>query len=120
MGLLAGWSVVGAGFQHLLTVARLPAAVAVLLGGLTYVIELVVVRNDAVAMIFVTPLSVLLATSATGATAVVTITADRLLETVLDCLPTVAAGCLVNRRWAVRHRRLMRRPRSPSPNWPTS
>lgn len=80
-------------------------AIAVLLAALTFVIELVVARNYAIAMVFVTPLSVLLVTSATGATAVLTITADRLLETVLGCAAAAAAGQLVTRRWAVRHRR---------------
>ncbi|MFF0050804.1 FUSC family protein [Streptomyces sp. NPDC005498] len=78
---------------------------AVLLGALTFVIELVVARNYAVAMVFVTPLSVLLVTSATHASAVLTITADRLLETVLGCAAAVVAGQLVSRRWAVRHHR---------------
>ncbi|MER6066335.1 FUSC family protein [Streptomyces sp. NPDC001792] len=81
------------------------AAIAVLLAALTFVIELVVARNYAIAMVFVTPLSVLLVTSATGATEVLTITADRLLETVLGCAAAAAAGQLVTRRWAVRHRR---------------
>ncbi|MFH7341124.1 FUSC family protein [Streptomyces sp. KHY 26] len=80
-------------------------AIAVVLAALTFVIELVVARNYAIAMIFVTPLSVLLVTSATGASAVLTITADRLLETVLGCAAAVVAGQLVTRRWAVRHRR---------------
>jgi hypothetical protein len=79
--------------------------VAVLLGMLTYVIELVVARNYAVAMIFVTPLSIILLTSATGTTAILSVTADRLLETVLGCLAAASAGQLVTRRWAVRHRR---------------
>ncbi|MFF4837952.1 FUSC family protein [Streptomyces sp. NPDC001315] len=80
-------------------------AIAVLLAALTFVIELVVARNYAIAMVFVTPLSVLLVTSATGASAVLTITADRLLETVLGCVAAAVAGQLVTRRWAVRHRR---------------
>lgn len=80
-------------------------AIAVLLAALTFVIELVVARNYAIAMVFVTPLSVLLVTSATGASAVGAITADRLLETVLGCAAAVGAGQLVTRRWAVRHRR---------------
>ncbi|MFG3206624.1 FUSC family protein [Streptomyces sp. NPDC048192] len=80
-------------------------AIAVLLAALTFVIELVVARNYAVAMVFVTPLSVLLVTSATGASAAVTITADRLLETVLGCGAAAMAGQLVTGRWAVRHRR---------------
>lgn len=80
-------------------------AIAVLLAALTFVIELVVARNYAIAMVFVTPLSVLLVTSASGATAVLTITADRLLETMLGCAAAAAAGQLVTRRWAVRHRR---------------
>ncbi|MDN3028542.1 FUSC family protein [Streptomyces sp. S.PB5] len=78
---------------------------AVLLAALTFVIELVVARNYAVAMVFVTPLSVLLVTSATGMSAVLTITADRLLETVLGCVAAAVAGQLVSRGWAVRHRR---------------
>ncbi|MHC3469413.1 FUSC family protein [Streptomyces sp. 7R007] len=79
--------------------------IALLLALLTFVIELVVARNYAVAMVFVTPLSVLLVTSATGATRVLLITADRLLETVLGCAAATVAGQLVSRRWAVRHRR---------------
>jgi uncharacterized membrane protein YccC len=81
-------------------------AIALLLAALTFVTELVVARNYAFAMVFVTPLSVLLVTSATGASAVLTITADRLLETVLGCAAAAVAGQLVTRRWAVRHRRL--------------
>ncbi|MFD0319105.1 FUSC family protein [Streptomyces flavalbus] len=80
-------------------------AVAALLAALTFVIELVVARNYAVAMVFVTPLSVLLVTAASGASAVLALTGDRLLETVLGCVAAVVAGQLVTRRWAVRHRR---------------
>ncbi|GAB2814125.1 hypothetical protein GCM10022221_09940 [Actinocorallia aurea] len=79
---------------------------AVLLAALTWVTELIVIRNYALAMVFVTPLAVLLATAAAAPQASVTeVTADRLAETVLGCLGAVAVGQLVTRHWAVAQRR---------------
>ncbi|MEV4005277.1 FUSC family protein [Actinomadura sp. NPDC049753] len=78
---------------------------AALLASLTYITELVVIRNYALAMVFVTPLGVLLATSAAPASAVTGTTVDRLLETVSGCLAAVVAGQMVTRRWAVVQRR---------------
>lgn len=80
-------------------------AIALLLGLLTFVTELVVVRNYAIAMIFVTPMSTLLVAAASHDTSVLALSGDRLVETVLGCLAATLASQLVTSRWALRQRR---------------
>ncbi|MDH2415263.1 FUSC family protein [Nocardioides sp. CER19] len=79
--------------------------VAVSLAGLTLLTELVIARNYAMAMVFVTPQATMLVAAASHATAVFALTLDRLLETVIGCLAAVAAGTLVTARWALQQRR---------------
>jgi len=79
-------------------------AIAVILGVLTVAAELIVARNYALAMVFVTPLSILLVASASLSYPVLRVTADRLIETVLGCLAAAAVGQLVTSRRAVRQR----------------
>jgi hypothetical protein len=78
--------------------------IALILAALTFITELVVARNYALAMIFVTPLSTILVATATHASSVLAIIGDRLVETLLGCLAAVVAGQLATSRWAVRHK----------------
>lgn len=77
---------------------------ALILAVLTYVIELAVVRNFALAMVFITPLAVLLVDAAGPFPNPLTLVWTRLLETLIACVAAVAVGQLVSRGWAVRQR----------------
>jgi uncharacterized membrane protein YccC len=77
---------------------------ALVLAVLTYVIELAVVRNFALAMVFITPLAVLLVDAAGPFPNPLTLVWTRLLETLIACVAAVAVGQLVSRGWAVRQR----------------
>ncbi|MEV6286679.1 FUSC family protein [Kribbella sp. NPDC051770] len=77
---------------------------ALVLAALTLVIELVVVRNFALAMVFITPLAVLLVHASGRLPNPLTLVWTRLVETLIACVAAVAVGQIVSRRWAVRQR----------------
>lgn len=77
---------------------------AFLLAALTFVTEQIVARNYAVALIFITPLSVLLVEASGPPVDALSLTWNRFLETLIGCAAALAVGQLVSRRWVVRHR----------------
>ncbi|GAA5026481.1 FUSC family protein [Microbacterium fluvii] len=90
-------TVVGAGL--FLLVAQLPLTglwLALVMGGLQFVIELVVVRNYALALTFITPLVLLLTTAATG-TIDTTVVSERIIDTLIGALLGAVSGLLHTR-----------------------
>ncbi|WP_405392591.1 aldehyde dehydrogenase family protein [Streptomyces sp. NBC_01102] len=80
---------------------------ALVLAALTFGTELFVARNYALAMVFVTPMALLLTDSAGPAMPVGPLLASRAGETLLGCAAAVAVSQVVTRRWAVRHHQAM-------------
>ncbi|MBV2353855.1 FUSC family protein [Streptomyces sp. J2-1] len=100
-GTLAGCLVAGGVFAA----APGPTAIVVLLALFAFVTECVVARNYALAMVFVTPMGILLSAVASPVAAGPwALTGERLLQTVLGCVGAVAVGQLVTVRWAVARR----------------
>ncbi|MFE0538336.1 FUSC family protein [Streptomyces nigra] len=76
-----------------------------LLAFFTFMTECVVARNYALAMVFVTPMAIVLASVASPvAVAPWILAAERLLQTVLGCVAAVIAGRLVTVHWASQQR----------------
>ncbi|WP_427869846.1 FUSC family protein [Leucobacter luti] len=88
-------TVVGAALALALApLGREAVALVLLLVALQFVIELVVVRNYALALVFITPLVVLLTVAATGSGDVIGAAWERVLDTLLGSALAVATGLL--------------------------
>lgn len=88
-------TVVGAGLYALLALLH-PAGLwlAVLLGALQFAIELVVVRHYALALVFITPLVLLLTGAATGEIGSLDVALERIVDTVVGAALGAASGVL--------------------------
>ncbi|MBW9095555.1 FUSC family protein [Microbacterium jejuense] len=88
-------TVVGAGVYLLLAPLPIPALwLALTLGVLQFTIELVVVRNYALALVFITPLVLLLTGAATGAVDTVAVATERVVDTLVGAALGAASGLL--------------------------
>ncbi len=88
-------TVVGAGLYLALALLH-PAGIwlAVLLGALQFAIELVVVRHYALALVFITPLVLLLTGAATGTIGAVDVVGERIVDTLVGAVLGAASGVL--------------------------
>lgn len=88
-------TVVGAGLYILLALLH-PAGIwlALLLGLLQFSIELVVVRHYALALVFITPLVLLLTGAATGSIGSLDVAGERIVDTVVGAVLGAASGVL--------------------------
>lgn len=88
-------TVVGAGVYALLALLH-PAGLwlALLLGALQFTIELVVVRHYALALVFITPLVLLLTGAATGEIGSMDVALERIVDTVVGAALGAASGLL--------------------------
>jgi uncharacterized membrane protein YccC len=88
-------TLVGAAVYILLALLH-PAGIwlAVLLGALQFTIELVVVRHYALALVFITPLVLLLTGAATGSIGSLDVAGERLLDTLIGAALGAASGVL--------------------------
>ncbi|MFC0437410.1 FUSC family protein [Kutzneria buriramensis] len=77
-------------------------AAAVLVGGLLCMIELTAARNHALAMVFITPLSLTLVTAGGAPLPVLSTTGALLTDTALGCVAAVIVGQLVSTTWVDR------------------
>ena len=75
---------------------------AATLGALQVLIQLTVTRHYATAMLFVTPLALLLASGASGSASAEHLTGDRLVETAIGAGATLVAAQLISPGWARR------------------
>jgi uncharacterized membrane protein YccC len=87
----------------LLTVHPRAWAAALVLASLTFTTELFVSRSYALAMVFVTPMALLLVDAAASPQPLGPLIVSRAVETVLGCAAALAASCAVTRRWALHH-----------------
>jgi len=88
-------TVVGAGVYLLLAPIPLPPLwLALVLGALQFTIELLVVRNYALALVFITPLVLLLTGAATGAVDTVAVASERVVDTLVGAALGAASGLL--------------------------
>jgi hypothetical protein len=96
-------TVVGAGAYALLALLH-PVGLwlAVLLGALQFTIELVVVRHYALALVFITPLVLLLTGAATGDIGSLDVALERIVDTVVGAALGTASGLLHPRATAKR------------------
>jgi len=88
-------TVLGAGLY--LLVAPVPItglALALLLGVLQFAIEVVVVRNYALALTFITPLVLLLTSAATGVSGSIEVASERIIDTLVGASLGAATGLL--------------------------
>lgn len=92
-------TLVGAGLYALLALLH-PAGLwlALLLGILQFLIELVVVRHYALALVFITPLVLLLTGAATGEIGDMSIALERIVDTIVGAALGAASGFLHPRR----------------------
>lgn len=88
-------TVVGAGVYALLALLH-PSGLwlALLLGALQFTIELVVVRNYALALVFITPLVLLLTGAATGEIGSMQVAGERIVDTLVGAALGAASGVL--------------------------
>lgn len=88
-------TVVGAGIYILLALLH-PAGIwlALLLGALQFSIELVVVRHYALALVFITPLVLLLTGAATGSIGSLDVAGERIVDTLVGAVLGAASGVL--------------------------
>ena len=88
-------TIVGAGAYALLALLH-PAGIwlALLLGALQFVIELVVVRHYALALVFITPLVLLLTGAATGEIGSMQVAFERIVDTLVGAALGAASGLL--------------------------
>lgn len=95
-------TVVGAGLYILLALLH-PAGIwlALLLGMLQFSIELVVVRHYALALVFITPLVLLLTGAATGSIGSLDVAGERIVDTIVGAVLGAASGVMHPR--AARH-----------------
>jgi hypothetical protein len=88
-------TIVGAGVYLLLAPLPIPALwLALVLGVLQFTIELFVVRNYALALVFITPLVLLLTGAATGAVDTVAVAAERVVDTLVGAALGALSGVL--------------------------
>jgi hypothetical protein len=88
-------TILGAGVYLLLAPLPIPALwLALLLGVLQFTIELFVVRNYALALVFITPLVLLLTGAATGAVDTVAVATERVVDTLAGAVLGAASGVL--------------------------
>jgi hypothetical protein len=88
-------TVLGAGVYLLLAPLPIPAlGLALLLAVLQFAIELFVVRNYALALVFITPLVLLLTGAATGAVDSVAVAAERVVDTLAGAALGALSGVL--------------------------
>ncbi|WP_235008261.1 FUSC family protein [Microbacterium timonense] len=88
-------TVLGAALYLLLAPLPIPALwLALLLGVLQFTIELVVVRNYALALVFITPLVLLLTGAATGAVDTVAVATERVVDTLAGAALGALSGVL--------------------------
>lgn len=88
-------TVVGAGVYLLLAPLPLPAVwLALLLAVLQFTIELVVTRNYALALVFITPLVLLLTGAATGEVDTIAVASERVVDTLAGAVLGAASGLL--------------------------
>ncbi|HYP73576.1 MAG TPA: FUSC family protein [Microbacterium sp.] len=91
-------TVVGAGLYLALALLPLPMwALGLLLGALQFVIELVVVRHYALALVFITPLVLLIIGSAGGETTSFALALERVADTIIGAVVGTAAALAVRR-----------------------
>ncbi|MFF7291531.1 FUSC family protein [Microbacterium sp. NPDC008134] len=88
-------TVVGAGLYIILALLH-PAGIwlALLLGLLQFSIELVVVRHYALALVFITPLVLLLTGAATGSIGSLDVAGERIVDTIVGAVLGAASGVL--------------------------
>ena len=88
-------TVVGAGLDALLALLH-PSGLwlALLLGALQFTIELVVVRHYALALVFITPLVLLLTGAATGDIGSMDVAGERIVDTIVGAALGAASGLL--------------------------
>jgi uncharacterized membrane protein YccC len=88
-------TVVGAGLYALLALLH-PSGLwlALLLGALQFTIELVVVRHYALALVFITPLVLLLTGAATGDIGSMDVAGERIIDTIVGAALGAASGLL--------------------------
>lgn len=92
-------TVLGAGLYLVLAVAPLPIwAVGVVLGVLQVLIELVVVRHYALALVFITPLVLLLIGAASGHAGTLPLAFERVVDTLVGAAIGTAAALVVRLR----------------------
>jgi len=88
-------TLLGAGVYLLLAPLPIPALwLALLLGVLQFTIELFVVRNYALALVFITPLVLLLTGAATGAVDTVAVATERVVDTIAGAALGALSGLL--------------------------
>ncbi|KTR81587.1 FUSC family protein [Leucobacter chromiiresistens] len=91
-------TLVGAGvYLAIAPLGAIPFALVLLLTGLQFVIELVVVRNYALALVFITPLVLLLTGAAAGGGDLMGAAAERVLDTLIGSAIAVATALLHRR-----------------------
>lgn len=88
-------TIVGAGLYLVLALLH-PAGIwlALLLGALQFTIELVVVRHYALALVFITPLVLLLTGAATGTIGSIDVAGERIVDTIVGAVLGAASGVL--------------------------
>ncbi|MFB7893988.1 FUSC family protein [Microbacterium sp. NPDC056044] len=88
-------TILGAGVYLLLAPLPIPALwLALVLGVLQFTIELFVVRNYALALVFITPLVLLLTGAATGGVDTVAVATERVVDTLAGAVLGAASGLL--------------------------
>ncbi|GGM40871.1 FUSC family protein [Microbacterium saperdae] len=96
-------TVVGAGVYVLLSLLHPNGLwLALLLGALQFTIELVVVRHYALALVFITPLVLLLTGAATGSIGSLDVALERIIDTIVGAALGAASGLLHPRASPVR------------------
>jgi len=92
-------TIIGAGVYLLLAPLPIPALwLALVLGVLQFTIELFVVRNYALALVFITPLVLLLTGAATGTVDTVAVATERVVDTLVGAALGAVSGVLHPRR----------------------
>jgi uncharacterized membrane protein YccC len=94
-------TIVGAGIFAALAFIPIPVwLLPFLLGGLQFVVEILVVRNYALALVFITPLVLIITSTAGAATGAVTgaLILERVIDTVVGALLGAATGVVHPRR----------------------
>ncbi|MDQ7878153.1 FUSC family protein [Microbacterium sp. QXD-8] len=88
-------TILGAGVYLLLAPLPVPALwLALLLGVLQFTIELFIVRNYALALVFITPLVLLLTGAATGSVDTVAVATERVIDTLAGAVLGAVTGVL--------------------------
>ena len=118
VGTLAGAGV----YLGLAALDLVPLAFALVLGALQFTVEMVIVRNYALALAFITPLVLLLTGAATGDVGSVTTLAERLIDTAVGATLGVLTGLVHRPRdttaWGRSQYRGAAPPRASAAVWP--